>query len=156
MCEETTRDFPETVVSEKDVIKVHISDNINDFQLKKLDKKKKNLMVFDDSSEDRNQIIQIDFFQSGRHNKCSCIYLTHRFHAEVLKPIRAFATCFVLFEHSRRISEQIVRDINIGMEKKEFYQITNEAWEKPREKNYIYINPELEGERVLISPFKNA
>ena len=135
---------------------IKISDNIDDFQLKKLDKRKKLIVhVFDDCGKDRDQLTQEEFFQTGRHYKCSCIYLTHRFHEPVLKSIRAYSTCFILFEHSKKVSEQIVRDINIGMDKNEFYRLAREAWANSRERNYLFINPELEGDRVLISPFKN-
>ena len=39
------------------------------------------------------------------------------------------------------------------MKNQEFYQLAHKAWAKPKEKKYIFINPELEEERVLISPF---
>ena len=82
----------------------------------------------------------------------SCIYLTHRFHQEKLKPLRDI---FIFFEQPKKILEQLTRDINLGMENQEFYQFAYKAWEKPKtkEKKYIFINPELEEERVLISPF---
>ena len=104
--------------------------------------------------KDCDQLTQEEFFQTGRHYKYSCIYLTHRFHEPVLKSIRAYSTCFILFEHSKKVSEKIVRAINIGLDKNNFYRLTREAWANSRERNYLFINPEL-GDRVLISPFKN-
>ena len=98
-------------------------------------------------------MIQTKFFQNGRHSKCACIYLTHRFHQEELRPLRGNTAIFIFFEQPKKILEQLTRDINLGMENQEFYQLTRKAWAKPKEKKYIFINPELEEERVLISPF---
>ena len=41
------------------------------------------------------------------------------------------------------------------MDKNDFCRLTRETWANSREINYLFINPELEGDRVLISPFKN-
>ena len=110
-------------------------------------------MVFDDCSSNKDQIVQTSFFQNSRHFKCACIYLTHRFHQPELRALRGNTSIFVLFEQPRKVLEQITRDINLGMENQEFYQRAREAWATPKEKNYLFINPELEGDRVLFSPF---
>ena len=73
----------------------------------------------------------------------------------ILKSISAYSTCFILFEHSKKVSEQIARDINIGMDKNDIYRLAREAWANSRERNYLFISPKLEGDRVLIFPFKN-
>ena len=135
-------------------ISVKLSANINDFDVEKLDKSKKNLMVFDDCSSNKDQDIQTKFFQNGRHFKCACLYLTHRFHQAELIPLRGNTAVFVLFEQPKKILEQITRDINLGMENQEFYQLAKKAWAVPSQKNYLFINPQLEDERVLISPFR--
>ena len=41
----------------------------------KLDKNKKNLIVFDDYVNDKNQEIMESYFTKGRHTNCNCIYL---------------------------------------------------------------------------------
>ena len=43
----------------------------------KLDKSKKNLMVFDDCSSNKDQEIQTKFFQNERHFKCASIYISY-------------------------------------------------------------------------------
>ena len=137
-------------IEEQNPITIKTTTNIN---VSKLDKTKKNLIVFDDCSSNRDQVIQTKFFQNGRHSKCACIYLTNRFHQEELKPLRGNTAIFIFFEQPKKILEQLTRDINLGMENQEFYQLARKAWAKPKEKKYIFINPELEEERVLISPF---
>ena len=134
-------------------ITIKLSDNINDFNVNKLDTTKKNLMVFDDCSSNKDQTIQTSFFQNGRHLKCACIYLTHRFHQPELRALRGNTSIFVLFELPKKTLEQIKRDINLGMDSQDFYLIADVAWSVPKEKNYLFINPELEGLRVLVSPF---
>ena len=81
------------------------------------------------------------------------IYLTHRFHEPCLQSIRANFGIFIFFGQPRKFLEQLTRDINLGTENQEFYQLTRKAWAKPKEKKYTIIKPELEDERVLISPF---
>ena len=67
-------------IKKQNQITIKLSMNVIDFCASKLDKAKKNLIVFDDCCSDRDQVIQNNFFQNGRHGKCACIYLTHRFH----------------------------------------------------------------------------
>ena len=55
------------------------------------------------------------------------------------------------FEQPKKVLKQLTRDINLGMDNWEFYQLARQAWAKPKERNYLFINPELE-ERVLVSP----
>ncbi len=150
MCLVTARDSDS--IEKHNPITVKTTKNINDFDVSKLDKTKKNLIVFDDCGSDRDQVIQDKFFRSGRHAKCACIYLTHRFHEPALKSLRVNFSTFVFFEQPKKVLEQLTRDINLGMDNREFYQLARKAWAKPKEKNYLFINPELE-ERVLISSF---
>ena len=115
-------------------INIRLSMNINDFDVTKLDKSKKNLMVFDDCSSNKDQEMQTKFFQNGRHFKCACIYLTHHFHQPELKPLRGNTAVFILFEQSKKVLEQITRDINLGIENQEFYQLACKAWANPKRK----------------------
>ena len=95
---------------------------------------------------------RISFFEAGRHVKCACIYLTHRFHEPALKSLRVNFSTLVFFEQPKKVLEQLTRDINLGMDNQEFYLLARKAWAKPKERTYLFINPELE-ERVLISPY---
>ena len=125
---------------------IKISTNINDFDVEKVDKTKKNLMVFNDCSSNKDQDVQTKFFQNGRHFKCACIYLTHRSHQSELKPLRGNTAVFVLFEQPVKVLEQITRDINLGMENQEFDQLARNAWAIPSQKKYLFINLQLEGD----------
>ena len=134
-------------------ITVTLTDNIKELDLRKLDRKKKNLVIFDDCSEDANQEIQTDVFQNGRHHNCSCIYLTHRLHTKNFSKIRNNCSALILFEQNQKTLEQIVRDINLPMERKEFYQFAKSAFTRNQEDNkkYLYFNGDTK--ELLISPF---
>ena len=119
ICEELAEKYPENKSNREIPITITISDNIDDFQVTKLDKNKKNLIVFDDCAGDSDQSTQIKFFRDGRHHSCACIYLLQRFHEEKLKLIRVQTKVFALFELPDRGLSQVIQDINIGMDKKE-------------------------------------
>ena len=153
LCKSTAEKYPDSVNREE--ISVLISNDINKFEVTKLNKNKKNIMCFDDSSSDRDQSIQTSFFQKGRHFNCAVIYLTHRFHEPMLKPIRGNTSVFCLFEISQKILQEIYRDINLCMGRQEFYQLASSAWSDPEERNYLLINTESsQDKRVLVSPFR--
>ena len=94
----------------------------------------------DDSGFDKNQVKQ-KIFQNGRHGKCACIYLTHQFHHNQpeLNPIRRNTAIVVLFEQLKMVLQQITRDINLGMDIQEFYQLARKVWAKPKENKYLNI-----------------
>ena len=114
MCLVTARD-PDNIETHNPIT-VKTTKNINDFDVSKLDKTKKNLIVFDDCGSDRDQVIQDKFFRSGRHVKCACIYFTHRFHEPALKSLRVNFSTFAFFEQPKKVLEQLTRDINLGMD----------------------------------------
>ena len=60
MCLVTARDSDN--IERQSSITIKITRNINDFDVSKLDKTKKNLIVFDDCGSDRDQVIQDKFF----------------------------------------------------------------------------------------------
>ena len=64
-------------IEERNLITIKTTTNINDFDVSKLDKTKKNLIVFDDCSSNRDQVIQTKFFQNGGHSKWACMYLSY-------------------------------------------------------------------------------
>ena len=137
----------------KKLITVTLTNNIKELDLRKLDRKKKNLVIFDDCSEDANQDIQTDFFQNGRHHNCSCIYLTHRLHTHNFSKIRNNCSALILFEQNQKTLEQLVRDINLPMERKEFYQFAKSAFSRTQQENkkYLYFNDDTK--ELYISPF---
>ena len=134
-------------------ITVTLTNNIKELDLRKLDTKKKNQTIWDDFSEDANQDIQTDFFQNGRHYNCSNIYLTHRVHTKDFSKIRNNCSALILFEQNQKTLEQIMRDINLPMERKEFYQFAKSTFTRNQEDNkkYLYFNGDTK--ELLISPF---
>lgn len=152
LCKRYAEEYPLNVDQNMNIT-ITISDDINVFDLNKLDKKRKNLIIFDDCSEDKNQDVQINFFQNGRHHNCSCIYLTHRFHTHGFTRIRTNTSAFILFEQNQKVLEQLMRDININKEKNEFYSYARSAWTRNNNdvKKYIYFN--ADSKELLISPF---
>lgn len=150
-CKAYAEKYPESISDY--IITIDISSDINHFNVRKCDMSKKNLMCFDDCSANKDQAVQSSFFQKCRHFNCACIYLTHRFHEPELKGIRGDASVIILFDKPRKVLEQIPRDINLRMENKEFYQLAANTWANLKERKYLFINPQLDGERVLVSPF---
>ena len=63
------------------------------------------------------------------------IYLTHRFHEPELKPLRGNTAVFILFEQPKKVLEQITRNINLGIENQEFYQLAHKAWRTQKKRN---------------------
>ena len=133
-------------------IKVTLSDKENEIQPPdKLDKKLKNLIVFDDVVNEKNQHIMEMYFTRGRHNKCSVIYLSQSYFDLPLKSIRNNTNVLVLFDiydqdksliHSKMLSRFIDKD--------EFYYLYNFHM---REKyKYFFIN--LETKEVIPSAFE--
>ena len=134
-------------------ITVTLTNNIKELDLRKLDKKKKNLAVWDDCSEDAIQDTQTDFIQNGRHYNCSNIYLTHRAHAKDFNKIRNNCSALILFEQNQKNLIQIVSDINLPMDRKEFYKFAKSAFTRNQEDNkkYLYFNSDTK--ELYISPF---
>ena len=143
------KNYPESVDSRSNIT-FFMSDNINDFTINKLDKRKKNLIIFDDCENSKDQSIIFDFFQVGRHKNCSPIYLAHEFYGN-LSTLRSRVSQFILFNTSKDKLSRIFNSINLPVDKKEFYDIARNTWANSREKKYLFFNKE--SNELLISPF---
>ena len=75
------------------VFKTHIKDMI---PLEKLDKTKKNLIIFDDMLLEKDQRPMIECYIRGRHANASVIYLSQSYFSTP-KDIRLNCTSFIIF-----------------------------------------------------------
>ena len=70
----------------KDKIQVHLSSRALPMP-ENLDKTKKNLVIFDDVVNQRDQSLQKEYYTRGRHMNCTVFYLTQRYY-DVHKIVR--------------------------------------------------------------------
>ena len=114
-----------------------------------MDRKKKNLVIFDDCITERDQTIQKAFFTKGRHNSCSCIYLTQRFFG-LDEYIKLNSNVFILFHLNKRNLSNIIQSVDVGDENN-FKQLCRTQFTNPRNHNYILINIEAPLNQRLIT-----
>ena len=77
----------------------------------KLDKSKKNLIIFDDCVSKKNQEIMEDYFGNGRHNHCNVIYLSQSWYELPGRMIRGNANFVILFKLNKRDKDSIYADL---------------------------------------------
>ena len=139
------------ITTRRKPIKVYLTCNLP--APNKLDRKMKNLVIFDDCVTDKDQSIQKEYFTRGRHNSCACFYLTQSFYGLDCQTIRRNANIFVLFHTSKRNLSSLMQDVDVGNESR-FKQICNDQFSIPREHKYIMINIEKPlDERVITNIF---
>ena len=111
----------------------------------KLDKNKKNLIIFDDCITHANQNILGSYFNKGRHNSCNCMYLTQSYF-DLNRMIRLNSNFLVLFKLSQRNKNDIYSSV-VGpiMDKKEFDSYVDNVWSK----KYSYVCIDRDRERVF-------
>ena len=95
----------------------------------KLFKNKKNLIVFDDSVNLRNQDKMKSFFTRGRHSNCNCIYLSQNYYDLDKNSIRGNSNFYVFFKLPNKDRDMICRDLFASIMGKElFYEECRECW----------------------------
>ena len=107
-----------------------------------LPKDKKNLVIFDDVVNMKNQEIQKSYFTRGRHNNCNVIYISQTYYALDKNSIRNNSNCFIFFKLDKRDKNMIYNDLfsNVEPDKNMFDMFVDNHW---REKyNYIYLDRE--------------
>ena len=135
------------------ILNVIITSNQNDLNIDKVNPKLKNLVVFDDFIGNSCQNILNQYYIKGRHKNCSVFSLSQDFFS-VDPLIRRNATCFIFFSLNERNLQDIIRCVNIGMDKNEFKRLCNNAWSNPLDRNYIFINTlKPANERVIENAF---
>ena len=121
-------------------IQVLLTKNVNDLDLSNIDKKRKNLVIFDDCVAQKNQTIQQEFFTKGRHQNCHCIYQSQSFYGMDSMFIRKNANCFILFELNDKDLSQILQSIIHGMDREEFKKLCKKQWNNPQDHGYVFVN----------------
>ena len=75
----------------------NLCDNMDDISSPQdLDKSKKNLIIFDDCVNDRNQTVMDSFYTRGRRSSCNCIYLSQSYFQLPCRSIRNNSNTFIL------------------------------------------------------------
>jgi hypothetical protein len=116
----------------------------------KLDKTKKNLIIFDDCVTSSNQNVLRSFFIKGRHNAANCIYLSQSYF-DLDKMIRLNTNLLVLFKLSARNKVDLFNNV-VGtmMDKREFYALADNVWSK----KYQYIVVNRDSEKIITDLFE--
>lgn len=118
-----------------------------------LNKKEKNIMIFDDCVNNQDQFIQKEYFTKGRHNTCGCIYLTQSFYGLDCQFIRRNTNVFILFHLNKRNLTNVMQDVDVGDEEN-FKKLCRSQFERPRDHKYILINIEAPvKDRIQINLF---
>ena len=104
----------------------------------KLNKSKKNLIVFDDCVNLKNQDIMESYFTRGRHNKCNCIYLSQNYYDLPGRSIRGNSNFFIFFKLNQRNKSNIYTDLfSTILERSEFDYFDQHL---SQNHNYIALN----------------
>ena len=102
-----------------------------------LDKNKKNLIIFDDCVNMKNQNVMESYYTRGRHNNCNCIYLSQSWFELPKRSIRNNSNFIILFELGKRDSSLIYSDLlSTIIEKEEWDNFSTHHWNT---KLYSYL-----------------
>ena len=113
--------------------------NDQDLQLPEtFDKKKKNLVVFDDCAYDKQSNIH-GYFIRGRHYNINCIYLSQSYFQLPKRSIRDNSNCFIFFKLKAKDIANVWQDIaSLDMQLDSFKTLCNEAWKVKH--GYLYVD----------------
>lgn len=122
------------VNDEKDIEPNHInaqffesSDEIPD--PKDLEKKCKNLIIFDDIMDMKKQITPESYYTRGRSANCDCIYLSQNYTHLPLHTIRSNSNFMVFFKSSPMVIDQLHRNFSsVDMGINEWRKFCNSNW----------------------------
>ena len=126
LCKEATK-HSELISKADQKIEVLLTDK-NPPNPSKLPKDKKHCVVFDDCVNNKDQTIQKEYFIRGRHNNCSCFYLSQSFYDLNGRMIRQNANLFILFKLNKRMVSELLKEFTI--DKLLFKDYCEEAWNK--------------------------
>ena len=148
MCKEAATQKELKASSTKDSITALITDDMGSLSNpSKLPKDKKNVVIFDDCVNERDQSIQKTYYTRARHHNCACFYLTQSFYGLDGTYIRKNANIFILFELNNRNLSELLRDLSVG-DREAFKQECKNAWSK--DYGFIVINLDKKpSERVI-------
>ena len=115
-----------------------------------LNKSKKNLIIFDDCVNMKNQSVMEEYFTRGRHQNCNCIYLSQSWYDLPNRSIRNNSNFIILFKLSKRNKDQLYTDLFSNIfEKSEFDSLVSHHWSK----KYKYIALNTTTENVIMDLF---
>jgi GTPase SAR1 family protein len=122
--------------------KINVQAFDNDADIPKpetFDKKKKNLVVFDDCAFDDQSNLHA-YFIRGRHYNINCIYLSQNYFELPKNSIRDNSNAFVFFKATAKNVQNIYQDIGAMDfdEFSDFKAICKEAWKKKH--SYLFVN----------------
>jgi hypothetical protein len=104
-----------------------------------LDKNKKNLIIFDDCVNEKNQDIMKMYYTRGRHSNCNSIYLSQSYFHLDRQSIRNNTNFFIFFKLPTRDRGLFYTDIiSTEMDLENFKNLTDKIWKKPH--SYVAIN----------------
>ena len=111
-----------------------------------LPRDKKNLIIFDDVVNLKNQNIMKSYFCRGRHNNCNIIYISQNYYGLDKDSIRNNCNAFIFFKLPKRDRDLIYNDLfsNVITDKGYFDQMVSKHWNTKY--NYIYLD--REGEEI--------
>lgn len=146
-CKNVAKYNPQAIESNRDKqVKVTLSPNF--FEAPgRLDKGKKNLVIFDDCVNDKNQTMQKQYYIAGRHNNCSVFYLTQKYF-DVPKIIRDNTNIFILFKQPERSLTMLLNDLDKN-NAQQFKLLANDVWNNS-DYGYVAINTDRKiGEKKI-------
>ena len=73
--------------------------------------KRKSLFIFDDIMTEKNQDPASNFYTRGRHNNCSCIYISQNYHKLPRQTIRTNSNLLILFSIPKKIFDIYMRTL---------------------------------------------
>ena len=125
-------------------IEVHLSSKAIPMP-ENLDEKKKNLVIFDDVVNQKDQSLQREYFIRGRHMNCTVFYLTQRYY-DVPKIVRDNSNLIILFKQPHRSLTLLFNELDAENADK-FRLIAREAWNSRH--GYVAINTALDDDENL-------
>lgn len=106
---------------------------------KDINPRRKSLMVFDDIMTERNQDPASSYYTRGRHNNCSCIYISQNYHRLPRQTVRSNCNSLVLFNIPKKDLQHIYHDIvSNDMSWDEFNSFCQEVFRKKY--SFVAIN----------------
>ena len=132
-------------------IKVHLSSKTLPFP-ENLDKNKKNLVIFDDCVNQKDQSLQREYYTRGRHMNCTVFYLTQRYY-DVPKIIRDNSNVMILFKQPHKSLTLLFNELDADNSDK-MKMIAKEAWSSKF--HYIAINTAMDDDNITTDIFPRA
>ena len=117
--------------------KFRIFESMKTFNLKMVNKNKKNLVLFDDLQElDNKELNNVnDFFVRGRHSNCTVLFLAQTFYRVPIR-CRGSANVFIFFKvNSVRDKARIHKEVCGDLDKDTFLKIFDAATEESNGQN---------------------